>query len=295
MPLFGKARQGAAPGAGAPPPESAVREVVPAARLVAVIGAKGGVGATTVAANLAVAAARAGSALALDLAYVQPGLAGHFWEPGTAAVPAIEDVYGALEAGGDLAMEQAPRFLEQYLQGLPPVHRALTVAPAAIRPSQAGYVLPPPGAVAALLEAALRLERWVVADLPAALDEAAEAACRLAADQGAVVLVTTPEPDAVLAAARMRAQLLEGAGLPPERLWLLVNRRGGPKGGVDPAEISRIHVPAPLLGTVPWMPSALEAAWRRHQPPALQRPDPWQGLWATLTGTAARRKGADGR
>ncbi|CAB1129452.1 putative CbiA domain-containing protein [Candidatus Hydrogenisulfobacillus filiaventi] len=265
----------------APPSPSVVREVVPAARFVAVIGAKGGVGVTTVTAHLLAAAARAGSALGVDLHYVNPGLADWWVAPGSPTLPDLGGVFAALEAAGEAGALAAEDVLARYVQSLPAVDRACTLVPAP-RPSKRGYVLPPLDGPRQLLTVALRHDRWVLADLPPMLDEATEAAVRLVATDGAVVLVTTPEPDAVLAANRLWHQLTEGLALPPERIWLVVNRRGGPKEAIPAAEIARVHVPAALLGVVPYAPGPLAAAWQRHRP--LATAEPWRRFWQILTG-----------
>jgi Flp pilus assembly CpaE family ATPase len=160
-----------------------------AGKLIAVLGAKGGVGATTVAANLAAALARRTSVIAAELEGMGAGLAECF----------------RIQAGGDSLWEsERPDEVElgRRLWKLPSGLRVLLgprsgPAPAEVTPEQAD----------AVLERLIWMADRVVLDLPPRASAANCAAIRRA---DSVVLVIEREPAAVAAGRRMLA-FLRGA------------------------------------------------------------------------------------
>lgn len=203
------------------------------ARVIAVVGGSGGVGASTFAAVLASVAAASGPALLLDLDVAGGGLD---------VVLGIEDAPGARWsglrlAGGDLDAQV-------LLDGLPAWHACSVLA--------ADVAELAPAAVSQVLDALDLALDTVVVDLPRGpcpQRDAALARCDLV-----VVLIRADAPGLVAAHAQLRI-------LPELPTGLLVRR--GDLGGAQAAGL----VGAPLLGELP----ALRAGARRRAAGELPR------------------------
>ncbi|MCL6562724.1 MAG: ParA family protein [Firmicutes bacterium] len=277
-----------------PPP--AERIVLPPSRLIVVCGGKGGVGKTLIAASLIQAAADLyGGAVGVDCDYPKPNLALHFW-PADADLPDLGRVFDQIEIArnqpGGLPPEAEARLLGEWLRALPVPRRGILVVPGPRR-DRLQTVLPPEGVPERLLEWALgRPEPVVVVDTDPALDEAAQRALERVAFDGMALLVTTPERDAILEADRVRRQVVEVLGVPPERLGVVVNHRGAPRSAIPAEEIARIHLGGlPLLGEVPWVPRQVAAALAQAAPVAWGRRSPWPAILAACTGREPVRRG----
>jgi len=100
------------------------------------------------------------------------------------------------------------------------------------------------GRIPAALESARRTYAYIIADLPDPLFSSSRAILKMS---DRVYLVCTPEITS-LHLARRKAQQLREAGVPNDRLGLLVNRVGA-WGSFQPSEVQRV-VGAPVVWTL---------------------------------------------
>ena len=290
----GSSSSGTGPAASAPsasasgsPPASG-----PAAathhRLVAAASKKGGVGKSTVAANLAAAAAR----MDVDVLYID-------LDPDTWS---SEELFGPLgQRGGLTAALRAPT-AETVLTSCERRHGLHVLA----RGREDGLVVQPEReAVARLLEAARPLFTLVVCDTAPAQDNPARFAALRAADR-VYLVVDQADPSAVRTAGEV--YLLERElGSDLSRFALVANHHRPELGGMR--ELSAFYrqggVDCPILACVPHEPARYGAARRRGRPVAcdldLGSADgaPWRllaqdalGLQADVTGPVEPRRRA---
>jgi secretion/DNA translocation related CpaE-like protein len=235
-------------------------------RVLAVVGGRGGAGATVLAAALAVTAGRVGLRSLLvdadplgggaDLVLGWEDLAGLRW-PALAATSGAVDppaLVGALPSRGDVAVLSCDR-----------------AAPAGL----------PQQAMAAALDAGRRGRDLVVADLPRRLDDAAVLALR-AADR--VLLVVPAELRACVAAARVAATLT------PHTDALQVVVRGPAPGRLRARQVAG-SLGLPIAGTLraePGLPRRLE----RGAPPAARGRGPLAALCRRILGDVGVGRGA---
>ncbi len=278
------------------------RVVLPPSKLIAVVGGKGGVGKTTVAATMIAEGARVyGSTLGIDFDYLKPNLSLHFWEidddlPNLDLLfDAIDVSRGAPDRGGGEDPESERRMIDDWMNQLRPPMKGVLVVPGPWR--RLTTTLPPEHVPGAILDWALEQnEPLVICDTDPALDEAAEAVITRAGQDGVIVLVTTPEYDAIAETDRLRQQITQGLGVPAERLMLIINHRGAPKGAISTKEILSVHLPGiALLAELPWVPQAAHAALRNHRPVQnWPRKIHWEAILAAATGrtpdAGARKK-----
>jgi pilus assembly protein CpaE len=228
-------------------PDAAVAAGAATGRLVAVLGVRGGSGATTVASSLAWAIAE-GGAIADAGANTEPGL-----EPERSILVDFDLHYGSaafafgLEPGDGLAaMLASPDRLDEQLIAatLQPAAARLGVIAAATSLEQDATISP--DAAAALLKALRTTAQWVVADLPRGLDSMTRHVLRTA-DQ--VILVAPPSLEGLRDAGRLLSYLQAlRAGAGP---MIVVN---GAVGGA--AEIGRGLFEATLgQGLTAWIPA----------------------------------------
>lgn len=271
------------------------RVVLPPSRIIVVLGGKGGVGKTTVTAALLDAAARVyGGAVGIDLDYLKPNLALHFWDmednlPDLGILFDQVEVARSQPGGHDPEMER--RLVDQWMGALPPAGAALMVVPGPHR-NRLHAVFPPSGIPEMLIDWTMtRDEPVVVCDTDPALDESAQTAIKRAERDGVAVLVTTPEQDAILETDRVRHQLIEAFGFPVERIMLIVNRRGSPKSALSAKEIAAVHLGGlPLLAELPWVPQAAQEALAKHRPiHSWGRKVQWDAILVAATGRPANK------
>ncbi|WP_053958412.1 hypothetical protein [Sulfobacillus thermosulfidooxidans] len=267
-----------------------MRTVLPPSRLIVVVGGKGGVGKTTVVASLIRQAARRyGSAMGIDFDYLKPNLALHFW-PIDARMPNIDELFDSIDiargAAGDAGIDEETerRMVAEWIGQLRPPDPGILVVPGPTR--RLRVTLPPERAPGYVLDWALaQNDPVIVVDTDPALDEAAETALNRAGQDGVIVLVTTPEYDALAEADRVRQQMVQGLGIPDERIVLLLNYRGSPHAAVPVKEILTTHLPGlELVGTLPWVPKAANAALMHQREIPWPRRVHWDRVLTTLTG-----------
>jgi secretion/DNA translocation related CpaE-like protein len=216
-------------------------------RAVAVVGARGGAGASVFAAALGVTALRTGhNALLIDCDPLGGGL---------------DLVLGAED-------EQGLRWPEMHLRtGRVAASSLHTALPTRTRGKAKLTLLsgarkgapPAPEAVAAVLEAGRRAGETVICDLPRTLDPAAQAAL-LRAD---LTVMVVPGELRACVSARLLAQHLSDLGITPS---LVV--RGPAPGGLTPAEIAKA-IGHPLLAAMrpePHLPQSLDRGEFRPRP-----------------------------
>jgi len=266
-------------------------------RLVAVIGGKGGVGKTSLAANLATAASRlAHTAVALDADWAKPALALRFQAPDAplAADPRTllmslrsnhlaDGVRGAPFQLLPADLADCRHFLDLCATAPTPAGPILVPGPSR-DPTLAA--VPPPGLLPALAEEAAKLGAVVFVDtgLPADPDWD-----DLVLQADRVVLAVTPEYEHVLEATEVLRRLA-AIGTDWRKVGLVINRRA--RWGLPTEDIVGVHCRVPdrpplaLWGVVPWDPARWEASLRQHTPLAARQPGPWTHLVQQVTGLA---------
>lgn len=243
--------------------------------LVAVLGAKGGCGATLISVNLAAATEPAGDAVVLDLDFSKGDVAGFLdvWPKSS-----IKD-----------ALSDMSRVDASLLTGLAVKHSSgLAVLAQPFDLSE--LVQPRTSEIRHLLELARQRWRHVVADCGSRLDEATLTAA-MHADH--VLLVATPSVPAMRDARRV-LRLLNRLGVPNNRIHLLVNRwPEHSKLGLD--EIER-HLQFPVTATITRDNEACEkadyAGWLLHNvAPRSHCTRDIHALWGLITGEAEESEG----
>lgn len=217
-------------------------------RLLAVVGGRGGAGATTLAVALAFAGARSGYRTTLidvdplgggiDLALGIESSAGLRW-------PELAGVRGRVPAAG--------------LAPLLPRYGDLTV----LSWDRSDQLFLPPDAVTAVVDAALRANELVVADLPRLPDAAVDV---VLARAGVTLLVVPAELRAVSSAARVATALSMRAG----DIRVVVR---GPAPGRLSAPAVAASLGMQLAGSIRAEPG-LAAAYERGEPPGMSRRGP---------------------
>jgi MinD-like ATPase involved in chromosome partitioning or flagellar assembly len=264
-------------------------------RVVAVVGGKGGVGKTSLTANLATAAARlAHTAIALDADWAKPALALRFQAPDA---PLTADPRTMLLniRQNHLAAGAIGAAFQLLPTDLADCRHLLDLCAAA--PAPAGPILvpgpsrdptlaavPPPGLLPALVEEAAKLGAVVFVDTGLPPDPDWDDLV-LQADR--VVVAVTPEYEHVLEATEVLRRLT-AIGIDARKVGLVVNRRG--RWGLPTEDIVGVHCrwpdhpPLPLWGVVPWDPARWEASLAQHTPLALRQPRAWARLVRQVAG-----------
>jgi len=235
----------------------AVSAAAPAvvARVLGLIGAKGGVGTTTVALNLAALLAQ---------------------QKKTVILAEIRGFYGSLAA----QLKWNPTETVAQLTSLPAeqideraVNARLFATSFGIRilfgPQRVEeFHEPSADAVSALLRQLGRMADYVVLDLPPDASPAIEAAVR-ACDQVSIVL--EPEPTCVQAA-RMMMELLKSWGTTGSLVSVIISNRSGMTAGANLRDI-RNQLGCEVVGVVPFASEACTASLNQGLPLAIYRPD----------------------
>ena len=227
---------------------------IPAAkqgRVVAVIGAKGGVGASTIALNLAVALARKQtSALLIDL---RPNAGTLAWQLKSPVRCSLADLV-------TLPVDQLDsRQIEKSLVVHPSGLRMLFSPPASFRLSEL-----PVANVGALVRGASALADVIFLDLPHLISPASREALRCS-NMALLVLGTDP---LTIACAEQALSLLEGCGLAGEAVALIIVNRAPTVAALSIGEIER-KLQRTCLGMMPLAQEELAAGERQGAPLAL--------------------------
>lgn len=268
------------------------RVILPPSRLIVVMGGKGGVGKTTiVAAMLAAAAQLYGDAIGIDFDYLKPNLALHFWDLRT-KLPSLKSVFDAIMVNREATNAENPdgevHMIQEWILQLRQPMPGVLLIPGPDRALET--VLPPEHVPPYILNWAMAQNPPVViCDTDPTIDEAAEAAILRAEQDGLIVLVTTPEIDAVAETDRLWRQITQGLGVSEDRLRLIINHRGSPKGHLSTKEILQVHLPRlELLAELPWIPRIAQTALSQHRPVTKwPRSVRWDRILAAATGRTA--------
>jgi secretion/DNA translocation related CpaE-like protein len=261
---------------------------LPPARLIAVIGGRGGAGASTLAAALAVTAARAGQRVTFvdadplgggaDLLFGGESAAGARWSDlgsdlcfAQGRIPA-DALREALPCVADLAVLSWDR--------LPPgEHHAADLG--AVDAGAVGFEVAA-DVMAGVLDAAARASDLVVADLPRRFDEATRAVLAVA---DLVLIITPAEVRAAAATARVASEVRPHAA----DVRLVV--RGPAPGGLRASEVATA-VGLPLAGELRPEPD-LAACLERGEAPAGRGAGPLARLCARLLAELASDRAAE--
>lgn len=215
-------------------------------RLVAVVGGRGGAGATTLSAALAVTAARGGRMVLLV--------------DGDPLGGGIDLVLGGEDDGGvrwpDLGLARGRVPAAALARALPRMAGLSVLSWDRGAPAVLGDALPA-DAMAAVVDAGLRAHELVVVDLPRSFDEAT----RVVLARADLTLLIVP---AEVRAAASAAKVAAGAGLLARDLRLVV--RGPSPSGLDGPAVARA-LGLPLAGDLRAEPG-LDLALERGEPPA---------------------------
>lgn len=252
----------------APPPirvaEPAPAATVPAqvtryAKIVAVISGKGGVGKTTVAANL-LALAKDQGAVGIDMDYSKPDLLLAF-QPEERQSADLRDLLQTLNLPEDAETldRRDVSIVSEWVDKLPEVQSGITIIPG---PSRDLVPQEVPSAVAGeLLRYAARKARLVVVDTAFEIADQATLDMLYAADL--LLVVTTPDHGTVYQTAWLLEQL-DMLRIPKGRLKLVVNK-AGQKGLMSPREVSdKLGIPLALM--LPADPGRYESARVTRKP-----------------------------
>ncbi len=210
----------------------------------ALFSLRGGAGVTTLAVNLAVAAAysRREPAALVDMA----PLAGH------AAImlglPSTGGLRKSLEKADTIGVETLRPYWQAHASGL-------QLLSSSLEPEEAGEISP--SAVRPLVAALRQSFPFAFLDLPPILSQTTTATLD-AADR--VLLVLTPDV-AALQSAATALQAMSRAGVSDERIWLVLNTPGGP--GLSPEAIAKA-LKRPLAAAIPYEPEMLPAVNARR-------------------------------
>jgi len=220
-------------------------------RVVAVIGAKGGVGTSTIALNLAVALARRQTPTVLiDL---RPNAGTLAWQLKSPVRSSLADLVA-------LPVDQ--------LDGRR-IEKSLAVHPSGLRllsspPSSANLSELPAASVGALVRGASALADVIFLDLPHLISPASREALRCS-NEALLILGTDP---VAVACAEQALSLLEGCGLAGEAVALIIVNRAPMVAALSIGEIER-KLQKTCLGMIPSAPEELAASERQGAPLAL--------------------------
>jgi len=229
----------------------------PGAQLVACIGAKGGVGTSTVAVNVGVALTQLGKAVVLaDLRH---------WFGSVGLMLGLQPERGLSELGDLDAESLQPRDIERRLvthsTGLQVLCNGVTTVAEHEHPLSSAHVR-------AVLEGVSSLADWVMVDLAAdvgPIDEQVLSRC------DAVALVTEPDSLA-LACARGKLGILQRCGVPKGLVGVVAVHRS-PATSITSVESLHQVLDAAIVGLVPLASESCLAAARRGVPIVLAEPD----------------------
>lgn len=233
------------------------------AKIVAVISGKGGVGKTTVAANL-LALAKDQGAVGIDMDYSKPDLLLAF-QPEERQSADLRDLLQTLNLPEDAETldRRDVSIVSEWVDKLPEVQSGITIVPG---PSRDLVQQEVPSAVAGeLLRYAARKARLVVVDTAFEIADQATLDMLYAADL--LLVVTTPDHGTVYQTAWLLEQL-DMLRIPKGRLKLVVNK-AGQKGLMSPREVSdKLGIPLALL--LPADPGRYESARVTRKPVAVR-------------------------
>lgn len=215
----------------------APHEVAPATKLskVVVVGSgKGGVGKTTVVANILVSAASAG-AVGVDMDYQQPDLAGRFFpeDRGSLNLRDLLQVLNLNDANANLTRDDVNR-VEDWVQSLPDTFiNGVSVIPGPSRDYNAARV---PRAVSSeILASAAKRGRLVVVDTAFDIADAATIDALERADE--ILVVTTGEYSSIYEAGWYLNRIEHALHVPAGKIRVVLNK-AGLKGTKSASEVS---------------------------------------------------------
>lgn len=261
----GYAAPAAAPVLRATPgdPPAIPQAVTRYAKIVAVVSGKGGVGKSTISANLLVLAQQVG-AVGIDLDYAKPDLLLAF-QPEDRQGADLRDLLQTLNLpeGVETLDRRDASLVAEWVDKLPEVLPGITVIPGPARDLVPQMV---PTAVAAeILRHAAKKARLVVVDTAFEIADQATLDLLFAAD--VILVVTTPDQQTVYQTAWLIEQL-DTLHVPKGRLKLVVNK-AGQKGLMAPKEVAG-KLGLPLAAAIPWESARYETARVTRKPIGLR-------------------------
>lgn len=229
----------------------------PAARCIAFLGAKGGVGTTTVAVNMAVALAQQEKTVILVDLHPDLGCVCHML--------GLHPPHGLEELARMETHSISPRDIERRLMRH---STGLQVLSSDQSPPSEEHGELTPSHARAILDGMSTMADWVLLDLPVHLTPAGHTVlerCDL------VALVTEPDPIA-LGCAKGRLALLRRWGIMPELVGVVVVIRTPSAMAMTIGELQD-HLEAPIVGVMPPAPEECLRALRQGAPLLLTAPD----------------------
>jgi len=237
----------------------AAQAPAPRAQVLALVGAKGGVGTTTVAVNLGVALARLGTAVVL--LDIQPFRSRAMYMLGLSPESGLEEL-AALESG-TIGSREVGRRLVRHSSGLSVLGNAN--GRAGNGPGTFSSVH-----AAATLQALMTLADWVLLDLPPSA-QCAEQITHLVDHCDIVALVTEPDPVG-LACAEEELSRLRHAGVGQQQLGVVLVNRSSATMTMPVRELQE-QLSARVVASVPPAGEACLESLQRQEPVVLTRPD----------------------
>jgi len=222
------------------------------ARVISFVGAKGGVGTTTVAVNVGVHLAKSGR----DVALVE--LRGSF---GTGCLHMNLRPRASL---GKLFYERENRTSREIVAALMPHTSGLKVLASPQQPDE--YVEVTPVVVSSVIDSLAGSVQFLILDLPVG----ASPGWREALERSDFIALVTEQEPSSLASAKILLSLLRGYGITPASIGAVIVHRARSAAEMSTLQISQL-LELGLLGVIPTAPEECASALRMGSPPVISQ------------------------